>query len=75
MLKTTMGWKKTRFRGKDKVHIQFLLTASVINLKKMVQKLELSWLKQSFINAILVISKFILNIFNQKQEILEISEA
>lgn len=38
--KTYHGMSKTRFRGLSKVHIQFLLTATALNLKKMVKMLE-----------------------------------
>ena len=38
--KTYHGMSKTRFRGLAKVHIQFLLTAMALNLKKMIKMLD-----------------------------------
>ena len=38
--KTYHGMSKARFRGLKKVEIQFLLTATALNLKKMVKMLD-----------------------------------
>lgn len=43
--KAFYGMERAKFRGMDKVHIQFLLTASAINLKRMVKILEANGLK------------------------------
>lgn len=61
--------EKARFKGKEKILIQFLLTASAINLKKMATMMGIDRRKQGFIKLISVITKFILNICNQKQDI------
>ena len=53
------GMERAKFRGKDKVHIQFLLTASAINLKKMVKMLDINRLKQLILKGISGLVKFI----------------
>ena len=54
--------ERAKFRGKEKVHIQFLITASAINLKEMVKMLEINGLKQSFLRAISCFYQFIKDI-------------
>lgn len=63
------GMERAKFRGRDKVHIQFLLTTSAINLKKMVKKLEINGLKQSFLRTISVVYQFIKDIYIKKLNI------
>jgi len=43
------GMNKAKFRGINKVQIQFLLTAAAINLKKMAKILDVRSIKYSFI--------------------------
>jgi hypothetical protein len=69
------GMEKARFRSKDKVHIQFLLTSSVINLKKMVKMFEINGLKQSFISTISRVYPFIKNILENRLNVSVFSEA
>ena len=69
MLKNYHGMEKAKFRGKDKVHIQFLLTASAINLKKMIKMHDMGWTKRSTNNVISIINKFILRFFKKRVEI------
>lgn len=46
--KTYHGMSKARFRGLKKVEMQFLLTATALNLKKMVKMLEVIEIKSNF---------------------------
>jgi hypothetical protein len=69
------GMEKAKFRGKDKVHIQFLLTASAINLKKMVKIIEINGLKQSSIRTISKAYQLIKNILEIGLNISIFSEA
>jgi len=43
--KTYHGMSKAKFRGLNKVEIQFLLTATALNLKKMVKMLDVEEVK------------------------------
>lgn len=58
---------KAKLRGKEKVQIQFLLTASALNLKKMVKLLIVDELKYSFDKTLY---KFIKSIYNILKKIL-----
>ena len=69
------GMERAKFRGRDKVHIQFLLTASVINLKKMVKMLEINGIKQSFLGTISRVYQFIQNILESRLNVPVFSEA
>jgi len=62
------GMEKARFRGRDKVQI---LTASAINLKKMIKMLETNDLKQAIITGIIGFAKF-MGYLNRKTESLSI---
>jgi len=59
------GMGKAKLRGKEKVQIQFLLTASALNLKKMVKFLEIYDLKYSFGKMKSRIIEFIQNFFSE----------
>ena len=50
--KTYHGMAKARFRGLAKVEIQFLMTATALNLKKMVKMLDIKIMKSTLSNAI-----------------------
>jgi hypothetical protein len=65
------GMERAKFRGRDKVHIQFLLTASALNLKKMIKMLEINGLKQFISKGIFGLVQFIKYI-NRKIESLPI---
>ena len=67
--------ERAKFRGKDKVHIQFILTASAINLKKMVKMLEINGPKQSFLRTISRVYQFIQNILENRLNISVFLEA
>jgi len=62
--KTYHGMAKARFRGLAKVQIQFLLTATAINLKKMVKMLEFEARKISILRRILNLIKILHVIFD-----------
>jgi len=68
--KSYHGMGKAKLRGKEKVQIQFLLTASALNLKKMVKILEINGLKQSFLRIISGVYQFIKNIYVKRLNIL-----
>ena len=59
------GMGKAKLRGKEKVQIQFLLTASALNLKKMIKFLEIYDLKYSFGKMKSRIIEFIQNFFSE----------
>jgi len=44
--KTYHGMAKARFRGLKKVEMQFLMTATVLNLKKMVRIMNIEEIKK-----------------------------
>jgi len=61
--KTYHGMARARFRGLKKVEMQFLLTATALNLKKMVKILDVEEIKDRLSNEILNIIQTIKNIF------------
>jgi hypothetical protein len=64
--KTYHGMARARFRGLNKVEIQFLMTATALNLKKMVKMLDVEEVKASVSRKFAVITqilKFILRNF------------
>jgi nitrogen regulatory protein PII-like uncharacterized protein len=61
--KTYHGMAKARFRGLKKVEIQFLMTATALNLKKMVKMLDIEEIKDRLSNKISNITQTIENIF------------
>jgi transposase len=65
--KSYHGMGKAKLRGREKVQIQFLLTASALNLKKMVKLLIVDELKYSFDKTLY---KFIKSIYNILKKIL-----
>jgi hypothetical protein len=54
---------KSRFRGLSKVEIQFLLTATALNLKKMVKMLDVEEIKSSLSRKFTVIIQILKDIF------------
>lgn len=73
--KTYHGMSKTRFRGLAKVHIQFLLTATVLNLKKMVKMLENRTKEISILKKICNFIKIIEDFFSNYLQKLIFQEA
>jgi len=69
------GMNKAKFRGTCKVQIQFLLTATAINLKKMIKMLEANSPKLGFLRIISKFYKFIQNILENRSGILILTEA
>jgi len=69
------GFHRAKLRGKEKVQMQFLLTAAALNLKKMVKMLEINELKQSFLILISRIYQFIKNILELRVNNWVFSEA
>ncbi|MCL4377003.1 MAG: transposase [Actinobacteria bacterium] len=69
------GLQRAKLRGKEKVQMQFLLTASAMNLKKMVNMLEIYKLKQSISGTISRAYEFIKNILENRLNILIFTEA
>ena len=64
--KTYHGMARARFRGLKKVEIQFLLTTTALNLKKMVKMLDVEEIKSSpsrELTAIIQIAKYIFRNF------------
>jgi len=64
--KTYHGMGRARFRGLKKVEIQFLLTATALNLKKMVKMLDVEEIKYRLsrkFTDILQIAKYIFKSF------------
>jgi len=61
--KTYHGMKKARFRGLSKVEIQFLLTATALNLKKMVKILDVEEIKFSLSRKFTSIIQIVKDIF------------
>ena len=67
--KTYHGMAKARFRGLAKVEIQFLMTATALNLKKMVKMLDIKIIKSTLSKAIsdfVQIVKYIFRNFAKK---------
>jgi len=69
------GLHMAKLRGKEKVQIQFLLTATALNLKKMVKMLDINELKQGFFVLISKTYQFIGNILKIRVNISVFSEA
>ena len=63
--KTYHGMARAKFRGLAKVEIQFILTAIVINLKKMVKILDIQKIKSSLAGKISNIIQFGYSIFRR----------
>jgi len=61
--KTYHGMAKARFRGLKKVEMQFLLTATALNLKKMVKILDTEEIKIRIAKKIAVITQIVIDIF------------
>jgi len=57
--KTLHGMARSRFRGLSKVEIQFLLTATAINLKKIVKMLKIETLESRILSEILGAVQFV----------------
>ena len=62
--KTYHGMSKAKFRGLSKVHIQFLLTATALNLKKMIKMLERKTKEMSISRKICSFIKLIESFFS-----------
>lgn len=56
---------RAKFRGLDKVEIQFLLTATALNLKKMVKMLDIEKVKYSIKRKVSNFIQFRNNIFRK----------
>lgn len=69
------GMNKAKFRGIDKVQIQFLLTATAINLKKLVKMIEVNGPKLSLLRTISKVNQFVQNILENRTNILIFTEA
>ena len=63
--KTYHGMARAKFRGLDKVEIQFLLTATALNLKKMVKMIDAKRVKYSINRKISNFIQFRNNIFRK----------
>ena len=61
--KTYHGMAKARFRGLKKVEIQFLMTATALNLKKMVKMLDIEEIKSSISGKFTAITRIVKDIF------------
>ena len=61
--KTYHGMAKARFRGLNKVEIQFLMTATALNLKKMVRIMDLEEIKSSLSKKYIDITQIVKDIF------------
>lgn len=61
--KTYHGMSRARFRGLNKVEIQFLLTATALNLKKMVKMLDVEEIKSRLTRKFNDIFQIVNNIF------------
>ena len=61
--KTYHGMAKARFRGLKKVEMQFLMTATVLNLKKMVKMLDTEEIKIRIAKKFVVITQIVIDIF------------
>jgi len=61
--KTYHGMAKARFRGLKKVEIQFLLTATALNLKKMVKMLDVEEIKERLSRKFTDIAQIVNDIF------------
>ena len=61
--KTYHGMARARFRGLNKVEMQFLMTATVLNLKKMVKMLDTEEIKIRIAKKFVVITQIVIDIF------------
>ena len=61
--KTYHGMARARFRGLAKVEIQFLMTATALNLKKMVKMLDIKIIKSTLSKAISDFVQIVKDIF------------
>ena len=61
--KTYHGMAKARFRGLNKVEIQFLMTATALNLKKMVRIMDVEEIKSSLSKKYIDITQIVKDIF------------
>ena len=61
--KTYHGMSRARFRGLNKVEIQFLLTATALNLKKMVKKMDVEEIKSSLSIKFTAMAQIVKDIF------------
>ena len=63
------GLHRAKLRGKEKVQMQFLLTATALNLKKMVKMIDINELKQGLFGLISKTYQFIGNILKTRVNI------
>ena len=61
--KTYHGMARAKFRGLDKVEMQFLMTATVLNLKKMIKMLDVEEIKSSLFKKFTVVTQIVNDIF------------
>ena len=61
--KTYHGMAKARFRGLKKVEMQFLMTATTLNLKKMVKMLDIEEIKSSLSRKFTDITQIVYDTF------------
>ena len=75
--KTYHGMAKARFRSLKKVEIQFLMTATALNLKKMVKMLDIEEIKSNFSRKFIDITQIVKDIFRNcvKKLAIEVSWA
>ncbi|GAI29946.1 unnamed protein product [marine sediment metagenome] len=73
--KTYHGMARARFRGLNKVEMQFLMTATVLNLKKMVKMLDVEEIKFSLFKKFTVVTQIVKDIFRNfvKKLVTEVS--
>jgi len=73
--KTYHGMAKARFRGLKKVEIQFLMTATALNLKKMVRIMDVEEIKDRLSRKFTDITEIVKDIFNNfvKKLVIEVS--
>ncbi|MBE3037144.1 MAG: transposase, partial [Candidatus Atribacteria bacterium] len=63
--KTYHGMLKTRFRGIERVQIQFLLTATALNLKKMIKRISTQDIKSKIYSDFFEMIQNIMNFFRK----------
>ena len=63
--KTYHGMSKTRFRGTQRVQIQFLLTATALNLKKMIKRIGTKDIKSKICSDFFETIQNIMNFFRK----------
>jgi len=73
--KTYHGMAKARFRGLKKVEIQFLMTATALNLKKMVRIMDVEEIKDRLSKKFTDITEIVKDIFRNfvKKLVIEVS--